>query len=432
MNRNRISAIFIILLLLVTPFSFAATINFKYDSSGNLVEDGNYKYSYDGFNQLEAIKDLKGNTLEEYSYDSEGNRIMKVEFGPPIQTTYYLHENLVRVVNSSGTYDFQYVYDDSGTLVGQVDSAGNFLYYHPDHLGSTSLVTDDKGKVVSNTFYLPFGEVLDGGNDRFLFTGQEKDGTGLMYYGARYYSPSLRQFTQPDSIIPDVYNPQDLNRYSYVRNNPYKYVDPSGHIAFLVPIAYGIATFVTTVAAVTSPYWMPQVNAYFAGQNIDDIDNAIKDPSPENIAWAAAGTYDLATPGFSEAGAAKKGLSVTKKALSKVDEVGPTLTASPKNLLRTQSLAEDSAYNIKKIKKSMKEKGFDPDYPIDVMDIDGNYYIINGHHRARAAGSLKIDKVPIRIVEGDMISGRTKAEVLADAKIAQEELTIWKNIRGKK
>ena len=57
-----------------------------------------------------------------------------------------------------------------------------------------------------------------------------------MYYGARYYKPPW--FIQPDANIPDAYNPQDLNRYSYVRNNPYKYVDDSGNIP--IPVITGL------------------------------------------------------------------------------------------------------------------------------------------------------------------------------------------------
>jgi RHS repeat-associated protein len=62
-----------------------------------------------------------------------------------------------------------------------------------------------------------------------LFTGQRLDSTGLYYYGARYYDPSIGRFISPDSIIPDPYNPQSLNRYSYCLNNPLKYTDPTGH-----------------------------------------------------------------------------------------------------------------------------------------------------------------------------------------------------------
>jgi hypothetical protein len=52
-----------------------------------------------------------------------------------------------------------------------------------------------------------------------------------MYYGARYYDAALGRFVQADTIVPNPANPQDLNRYAYVRNNPLRYTDPSGYIA---------------------------------------------------------------------------------------------------------------------------------------------------------------------------------------------------------
>jgi RHS repeat-associated protein len=82
--------------------------------------------------------------------------------------------------------------------------------------------------------YYPFGETryINGalGTDR-RFTGQrEETGLGSLYdYGARFYSPYLNRWLSPDTIVPDLANPQSLNRYSYVRNNPLKYIDPSGH-----------------------------------------------------------------------------------------------------------------------------------------------------------------------------------------------------------
>ena len=64
----------------------------------------------------------------------------------------------------------------------------------------------------------------------YTFTGQKDvPGTGLMYYGARYYEPALGRFVSADTVVPEPGNPQDLNRYAYVRNNPLGYVDPSGH-----------------------------------------------------------------------------------------------------------------------------------------------------------------------------------------------------------
>lgn len=64
----------------------------------------------------------------------------------------------------------------------------------------------------------------------FKFTGQRLDGTGLYYYGARYYDAEIGRFISPDSIVQNYANPQSLNRYSYVFNNPLKYVDSSGMI----------------------------------------------------------------------------------------------------------------------------------------------------------------------------------------------------------
>jgi len=57
-----------------------------------------------------------------------------------------------------------------------------------------------------------------------------EDSPGLMYYNACWYDPYLNRWIQPDSIIPDPSNPLDFDRYSYVRNNPVNYTDPTGHI----------------------------------------------------------------------------------------------------------------------------------------------------------------------------------------------------------
>ena len=62
------------------------------------------------------------------------------------------------------------------------------------------------------------------------FTGQRLDDTGLYYNGARYYDPIIGRFISPDTVVPNVMNPQAFNRYSYVYNNPLRYVDPSGLI----------------------------------------------------------------------------------------------------------------------------------------------------------------------------------------------------------
>ena len=106
-------------------------------------------------------------------------------------------------------------------------------FFHPDHLGSTTLVTDEQGNVIEQIAYAPYGQTVtrlgaSGAPPRF--TGQRLDAsTGLYYYQARYYDPQLGRFTQPDPIIRTLTDPQTLNRYAYVRNNPVNLVDPTGY-----------------------------------------------------------------------------------------------------------------------------------------------------------------------------------------------------------
>ena len=165
----------------------------------------------------------------------KGNRIKKLEIkGSGNITTYYVSDNFIRVKNASGSYDEVYFYDGN-TLVGK--NASNVLtFYHPDHLGSTNAISDKWSQVIEFTTYDPFGQVISGGSDpKHLYNSNPLDAaTNLLYYGARYYNPRGPWFTQPDSVIQDIYNSQDLNHYAYVRNNPYKYVDPDGQNPVLV------------------------------------------------------------------------------------------------------------------------------------------------------------------------------------------------------
>jgi RHS repeat-associated protein len=141
-------------------------------------------------------------------------------------------------------------------------AARKVTFYHPDHLGSTHAVTDAQGQLVSVTEYRPFGAVARAtGPTRPAhgYTGQRADAsTGLLFYNARYYDPTLGRFIQPDAIIQSNSDPQTLNRYSYVRNNPVKFSDPSGRIFGIDDILVGIligailgATVNTAVAAMT-------------------------------------------------------------------------------------------------------------------------------------------------------------------------------------
>lgn len=98
-----------------------------------------------------------------------------------------------------------------------------------DHLGSTKLKTNCTGGVVYGSNYEPFGPGFgESGSEDFRYTGKMEDPTGLYYYGARYYDPATGRFTTRDTVSGRLVDPQSLNRYVYCRNNPHKYVDPTG------------------------------------------------------------------------------------------------------------------------------------------------------------------------------------------------------------
>ena len=120
-------------------------------------------------------------------------------------------------------------------VTGAMRINSTLYYILKDHLGSASVVTDTSGNILGENRYYPFGETrLTTGTiytDK-LFTGQrEMAGLGIYHYQARFYPPKLGRFLSADTIVPSYANPQSLNRFSYVTNNPLKYTDPSGHRA---------------------------------------------------------------------------------------------------------------------------------------------------------------------------------------------------------
>ena len=105
------------------------------------------------------------------------------------------------------------------------------FYYHPDHLGSSSYITNLEGEVVQHIEYVPFGEVFveernNIWNTPYLFNAKEFDEeTGLYYYGARYYEPRLSVWI---SVDPSKEKYPDISSYTYCHNSPIISIDPDG------------------------------------------------------------------------------------------------------------------------------------------------------------------------------------------------------------
>jgi RHS repeat-associated protein len=208
-----------------------ADASFSYDAAGNLTQapvaagGATQLFGYDAENKLVSFN----SGIATYSYDGDGRRVKKV-------------------VGSTTTTI--YVCDAAGRLVAEYGNAapsgpGGTEYLTADHLGSTRVVTDASGGVTSRHDYLPFGEAIstgvggrtagmgyeqpDGINQKF--TAKERDSeSGLDNFGARYFGSNVGRFTSADNFLNDTTarDPQSWNLYTYVRNNPLRYVDPTG------------------------------------------------------------------------------------------------------------------------------------------------------------------------------------------------------------
>ena len=105
------------------------------------------------------------------------------------------------------------------------------FFYHSDHLGSTSYITDDKANITQYDAYLPYGELLVDEHSSsedlpYKFNGKQfDDETGLYYYGARYMNPVTSLWYGVDPLTEKY---PDISSYSYCHNNPILLVDPDG------------------------------------------------------------------------------------------------------------------------------------------------------------------------------------------------------------
>jgi RHS repeat-associated protein len=121
--------------------------------------------------------------------------------------------------------------DNVGLRAGNDNPELFQYYYHSDHLGSTSLITDLDGNVVQHVEYVPFGEVFieernNKWNTPYLFNAKELDEeTGLYYYGARYYDARVSLWLGADPMQEKYPN---ISTYAYCAQNPVKFIDPTG------------------------------------------------------------------------------------------------------------------------------------------------------------------------------------------------------------
>jgi RHS repeat-associated protein len=215
------------------------TTSFAYDNDGNVTQkttDGtSTTYVWDYANRLIALG-VAGQGTTTYGYDWAGNRVLQAS-----ASTTFIYPSRFYTIASSTISGAKYSTTtesvfNGDTLLATVDqqfASGNATgtaqthYIHPDHLGSTNVVTDASGTVVQTLDYYPYGATrintnTGGADSARKYIGQFYDeNTNLNYFNARYYDSSRGQFLSQDPVFwgdpkqQNLQDPQSLNAYSY-------------------------------------------------------------------------------------------------------------------------------------------------------------------------------------------------------------------------
>jgi RHS repeat-associated protein len=206
---------------------------YTYDLGGNMTNDGSNTLVYDAENHTTSA--TNSSTSGAYVYDGNGLRVRKCipNCTSPTTSTVYVFSGskvIAEYDNGVTSPSREYVYS-FGSLLAKIDSSGT-KYYHQDHL-SNRYVTDSSGNKVAEMGHFPYGETwYNATNDKLYFTTYERDSeSGNDYAQARYNISRLGRFSSPDLIAGSAADPQSLNRYSYVRNMPDLFTDPTGMVA---------------------------------------------------------------------------------------------------------------------------------------------------------------------------------------------------------
>ena len=183
----------------------------------------------------------------------------------------------------------------SRTVVKSFKDPNNYenlqFYYHPDHLGSSSYITNLDGEVVQHIEYVPFGEVFieernNVWNTPYLFNAKEFDEeNGMYYYGARYYEPRLSLWMSTDPMQEKYL---DYSSYCYTGNNPIRFSDPNGQDWWDKVKGFGAALVDNATGGLTN------IRTY-AGRNVSDPKDFNAGLTAGDIASLTVGTIESGT-----------------------------------------------------------------------------------------------------------------------------------------
>lgn len=221
---------------------------YTYDNNGNVTAAGTSAYTYDYLNRMSQSVIATATTT--YGYDHAGARMFQQTAS---STTFYPSRFYSMIATTSGatttatSTEYIFLGDlllatiDQLRINGTATGTPTPSFVHPDHLGSTGIVTNASGTPVQTLDYYPYGgtRVSSGAQlEKRQYIGQFTDPSALSYLNARYYDASRGQFTSEDPVFWEIgltrdgksalANPQALNSYGYGNGNPITNKDPLG------------------------------------------------------------------------------------------------------------------------------------------------------------------------------------------------------------
>jgi RHS repeat-associated protein len=248
---------------------------YSYDANGNVdyAGDATTAISWTTFNQPMALPSAAAaNTTTSFKYGADYERRQETIPLPGGGTmerfmlhagaaTFYEEDVKAGSVSNTNTDQRAYLTGPAGpigVLESRINTSGANIgttqrYWHRDHLGSTTVNSDETGAEAGRYRYDPWGKPLSGnvtanavGTGNRGFTGHEHLVGGLIHMNGRIYDPVLGRFLSADIVVQMPHNVQSYNRYSYVLNNPLSYTDPSGYFFwFAVAALFGAFAYAT-------------------------------------------------------------------------------------------------------------------------------------------------------------------------------------------
>jgi RHS repeat-associated protein len=268
-----------------TTKSHAVTEIYPIGEEGFDTQNCTVKYNF--FNQPTQITEISDSDTYELALSYGANQQRKqttlTRDDTVINTRYYVSKYCEIEKDSAKQYYYNhFIYGDNGIVAlhiaaipgdtaismgGDTDVLGDttrgsiatdsIYYIHTDHLGSYCAITSPSKKIVQRNFFDPLGNTIAAPNFSLVprgFTGHEHyPQFKIINMNGRLYDPVIARFFSPDMYVANSSFTQDFNRYSYARNNPLHYTDPSGHkLKWWQGLLIGLGVDMLTGGAISS------------------------------------------------------------------------------------------------------------------------------------------------------------------------------------